>query len=69
MNAGRQLIWIEEDRFNGWGCSECAWAFNPTDPPTGKSLGEVMQNFEERRDNEFASHVCAEHTRTKSTKR
>jgi hypothetical protein len=50
-------------------CSECAWAFNPTDPLTGKSLGEVMQNFEEQRDNQFASHVCAEHTGTKSTKR
>ena len=70
MAAARQLIWIEEGRFNGWGCSECAWVFNsPDDPPTGKSLGEMMQNFEEQRDKEFASHVCAGHTRIKSTKR
>jgi hypothetical protein len=69
MAAGRQLIWIEEGHFNGWGCSECAWVFNPSDAPTGKSLGEMIQNFEEQRDNEFASHVCANHTRTKSTKR
>jgi hypothetical protein len=47
----------------------CAWVFNPSDPPTGKSLDEMIQNLEEQRDNEFASHVCTEHTRTKSTKR
>jgi len=29
----------------------------------------MLRNFEEQRDNEFASHVCAEHTRTKSTER
>ena len=69
MAAGRQLKWIEEGPFNGWGCSECAWVFNHSDPPTGKSLGEMIQNFDEQRDNEFASHVCTEHTRTKSTKR
>jgi hypothetical protein len=28
----------------------------------------MLRNFEEQRDNEFASHVCAEHTRTKSPK-
>jgi len=69
MTARRSLIWIEKGRFHGWGCSECAWVFNASDPPIGKSFGEMLRNFEEHRDNEFASHVCAEHTRTKSTKR
>jgi len=69
MAAGRKLIWIEESRFHGWGCSECAWVFNASDPPTGESFDEMLGNFEEQRDNEFASHVCAEHTRTKSTER
>jgi hypothetical protein len=36
---------------------------------TGKSLAEMKQNFELRRDKEFASHVCAEHPRAKSMKR
>jgi len=69
MAAGRKLIWIEEGRFHGWGCSECGWVFHASDPPTGKSFGEIVQNFEAQRDDEFASHVCGEHTRTKSTKR
>ena len=28
------------------------------------SLDEVMNNFELQRDKEFASHVCADHTKT-----
>jgi len=64
MAAGRKLIWIEEGSFYGWGCSECAWMFNPSDPGPGKSFGEMVRNVEERRHNEFASHVCVEHPRT-----
>jgi len=30
------------------------------------SLDEVMNNFELQRDKEFASHVCADHTKSKS---
>jgi len=69
MPAGRKLIWIEESSFYGWGCSECAWVFSPSDPAPGKSYGEMMRNVEEQRDREFDSHVCAEHPRTKSTER
>jgi hypothetical protein len=29
----------------------------------------MLRNFEEQRDKEFASHVCAEHTKTKSPQR
>jgi hypothetical protein len=59
----RKLVWIEEQHFRGWGCSECAWMFNPSGSPTGKSLDEMKQNYEQQRDKEFTSHVCAEHPR------
>ena len=61
----RKLVWIEQERFRGWGCSECAWVFNPSGIPTGKSLDEMKQNYEEQRDRDFAAHVCAEHPRAK----
>jgi hypothetical protein len=64
----RKLVWIEEKRFLGWGCSECAWVFNPPGIPTGNSLDEMKQKYEERRDKGFAAHVCAEHPRPKNRK-
>ena len=64
----RKLVWIEEQRFLGWGCSECAWVFNPMAAPIGKSLDEMKQNYERRRDNDFAAHVCTKHPRVKDTK-
>jgi hypothetical protein len=54
----RKLVWIEEQGFRGWGCSECAWVFNPSGRPTGKSLEEMKQNYEQQRDKDFAAHVC-----------
>jgi hypothetical protein len=57
----RRLVWIERDRFRGFGCSECGWRFKPSDKPAGTSFDEVMRNFELLRDKEFASHVCAGH--------
>jgi rubredoxin len=46
-----------------WACSECAWVFNPSSSPTGKSLDEMKRNFELQRDKEFAAHVCNKHPR------
>jgi hypothetical protein len=66
MVALRKLVWIEEDRFRGWGCSECAWVFNPSGAPTGKSFNESVRNFELQRDKEFTSHVCADQRRAKN---
>jgi hypothetical protein len=57
----RKLVWIEQQRFLGFGCSECVWVFNPTGEPTGNSFAEMMKNFELQRDKEFALHVCADH--------
>ena len=65
----RKLVWVERQNFQGWGCTECAWVFNPSGPPVGKSLDEMKQNYEQRRDKEFASHVCAEHPRAPKDRR
>jgi len=69
VDALRMLIWIKEPRFQGFGCSECAWAFNPSGPPVGNSLQEMKEYYERRRDKEFAIHECAEHPRAKKSKR
>ncbi len=57
----RKLIWIERPNFGGFGCSECGWRFNSSNVPTHKSLDEMARNFELQRDQEFTSHVCADH--------
>jgi rubredoxin len=57
----RKLVWLERQDFQGWACSECAWVFNPSGTPAGRSLDEMKQNYEQQRDKEFTSHVCAEH--------
>ncbi|OLB23095.1 MAG: hypothetical protein AUH15_04405 [Acidobacteriales bacterium 13_2_20CM_55_8] len=62
------LVWIEERRFQGWGCSECGWRFTASDNLGGKSLVEMIRNFELQREKEFTSHVCADYPQTKSGK-
>jgi hypothetical protein len=64
----RKQIWIEGSRIQGSGCSECAWIFNPSGPPTGDSLDEMKEIYERHRDKEFAAHVCAEHPRPRNAK-
>jgi hypothetical protein len=54
----RKLVWIEQERFRGFGCSECNWRFKPSNMPSGASFNEVIRNFELQRDKEFTSHVC-----------
>jgi hypothetical protein len=61
--VSRELVWIEQERFHGFGCSECGWRFKPSNVATGASLDEMMRNFELQRDNEFASHNCADHSK------
>jgi hypothetical protein len=64
----RMLVWIDEIRLRGFGCSECAWVFNFSGSPTGNSFDWMIQNFELRRDREFSSHICAEHPRNTRAK-
>jgi len=68
MATLRTLIWIEELRFQGWGCSECAWVFRAQGPPDGSSIEEMGGDYERLRDKEFAAHACVEHPRAKLTK-
>jgi hypothetical protein len=62
-SSSRKLVRIEGQSFRGWGCSECAWVFHPSDPPIGKSLDEMKRNFQMQLSQEFASHDCPEHPR------
>jgi hypothetical protein len=64
----RNLVWIQEQHFLGFGCSECAWVFNAPGAPSGRSFDEMVQNFELKRDREFTLHVCADHPRAESTR-
>jgi hypothetical protein len=60
----RKLVWVERQNFQGWACTECAWTFNPTGPPTGDSIEQMKMHYEQQRDKEFRTHVCTEHPRT-----
>jgi hypothetical protein len=62
-SSSRKLVRVEGRSFEGWGCSECAWVFNPSGPPTGNSLDEMKQNFQMQLSEEFAFHACAKHHR------
>jgi hypothetical protein len=59
----QKLVWIEQPRFRGFGCSECGWLFKPSGPPAGTSFDEMMRAFELQRDKAFSLHVCADHPR------
>jgi hypothetical protein len=59
----RKLVWVGGQNFQGWACSECAWAFNPSGPLVGESIDVMKMHYEQQRDREFASHVCAAHPR------
>jgi hypothetical protein len=57
----REMVWIQQQHFRGFGCSECGWRFNAAGAPSGASLDEMMRNFESLRDTEFESHLCRDH--------
>ena len=56
-----EMVWVQRERFTGWACSQCAWQFTPSDIPTGNTLAEIKEKYEQERDKDFASHVCAKH--------
>ena len=35
----REMVWIK--RIERWGCSDSAWAFDPSGPPVGNSIDEM----------------------------
>src|SRR5271167_4688039 len=59
----RKLVWIENENFQGFGCSECNWMFKRASALVGGSLDEMKQRYEAQRDKEFAAHVCVKHLR------
>jgi hypothetical protein len=63
VSMQRKLVWVESQNFQGWACSECAWAFKPVGPLVGESIDEMKMHYEQQRNKEFVSHVCAEHPR------
>jgi rubredoxin len=64
----RKLIFVKTARSESWSCSECGWAFNPSGPPRGHSLEDMMQDFERQREKEFAAHVCMQHPKPTAQK-
>ena len=64
-SSSRKLVWVEALRFEGWGCSECAWLFNFSGPLSGKSLDEMKRTFQVQLSEEFISHACAKYPRAK----
>jgi hypothetical protein len=65
-SSSRNLVWVEGQGFGGWGCSECAWFFNPGFlAVAGKSLDKMKRSFQVQLSEEFASHACAERARVK----
>ncbi len=66
--TSRTLIWIEEPRFQGWGCPRCGWVFHPSGSPDGKSLEGMKEEYARLRDKELAAHVCAEDPRASMAK-
>jgi hypothetical protein len=59
----RRVVWIENQNFQGFGCSECNWVFTPSNALGGESLDEMKQKYEVQRDKEFAAHACVKHPR------
>ena len=61
---------MDQNRANGGlgVVPNAAGAFNPSGPPRGDSLDKMKQNYQVHCDKEYASHVCAEHPRTKSAR-
>jgi hypothetical protein len=64
----RELLWVKTNDFQGWACSQCAWAFRTSEPPMGNTLEEMKENYERQRDREFVSHACAANPRNKNPK-
>jgi hypothetical protein len=66
--VSRKLVWVEQQDFRGFGCSECGWWFKPPNSLTGTSFDEMLRKFELQRDKEFTLHACADHPRGKERK-
>jgi hypothetical protein len=59
---------MESPKFQGFGCSECNWRFDPSGVRFGDSLQQMKREYEAEREREFATHVCVEHAVLKGPK-
>jgi len=64
----RKLIQIKNEKFQGFGCSECNWVFDPSGPFVGNTLHEMITKYKAQRDKDFAAHVCAETPKSHKSK-
>jgi len=60
-SAFRKLVWVEAEKFGGWGCSKCAWVFHPSELQDWKSFDELTAHLQRQLDNSFASHDCTKY--------
>jgi rubredoxin len=65
----KRMIWVKSAQRQGWTCSECAWVFDDDSPPEGDTIDEMARNYERKRDEAFASHVCSQHPKDKNQER
>jgi rubredoxin len=56
-------VGVEQERFQGWACSVCAWIFRGSGALDDKSIEEMKRQYEAERDKAFKSHVCVAHPR------
>jgi hypothetical protein len=65
----RKLVWVKSQDFEGFGCSECRWAFKSTGALAGTTFDQMKQIYEAERDKEFAAHTCANFSRGDQSKK
>jgi len=63
----RTLTWIREPHLHAPACSQCAWLFHPSGPPTGSSLEQMKENYMRSCNEEFAAHICARYPKAPNT--
>jgi hypothetical protein len=56
-----EQVWIENQSFQDFGCSECNWLFKASGTLVGQSADEKKQEYQAQRANGFSAHVCAKH--------
>jgi hypothetical protein len=68
MTFARQMKRIKIAGIVTSACSVCAWTFSPSGAPRGRNLEEMIENYERECEEEFASHICVEHPRSKDAR-
>ncbi len=63
----RQLKRIEQSGSSRWGCSACAWTFDPSETPSVSSLDEMTLALILQREKDFESHICSKHRKIKAS--